>query len=145
MGRVRRLALLVCLLAAIAVAVVVVRLDARVRAYLAGPPLGGVRIYAAPSRLEVGKPVPGGSLVAQARSVSATAPVTEPGVPLAAGEYRSVKAVVELVERPSPVPLAERPRRVRVTFGARRIVSIDDLDTGAALERLPSSPRCWRW
>src|SRR6185503_8937683 len=139
MGRVRRLALLVCLLAALAAAVVVVRLDARVRAYLAGPPLGGVRIYAAPARLEVGEPVPGGTLARKLERLGYRA-VTEPGVTLAAGEYRSVKAVVEFVERPSPVPLAERPRRVRVTFGARRIVSIDDLDTGAALERLALEP-----
>src|SRR5438045_3763669 len=35
------------------------RLDARVRAYLAGPPLGGGRMYAAPTPLAVGEAVPG--------------------------------------------------------------------------------------
>ena len=50
------------LAAAFGVAALVIRLDARVRAYLAGPPLGGARIYAAPRTLRVGQPVPGGSL-----------------------------------------------------------------------------------
>jgi hypothetical protein len=40
MTRLRRAVLVGCLLAVIAATVLVVRLDARVRAYLAGPPLG---------------------------------------------------------------------------------------------------------
>ncbi len=139
MARLRRWALLVCLVAAIAAVVVVVRLDARVRAYLAGPPLGGVRIYAAPSELQVGEPAPGGSLVRKLGRLGYRA-VTQPGAQLAPGEYRSAKAVVEFVERPSPVPLAGPPHKARVTFGAGRVASIDDLDTGEGLERLALEP-----
>jgi penicillin-binding protein 1B len=50
-------------LVAIAAALVgVVRLDARVRAYLRGPALGGVRIYAAATHLRPGDPVDAASL-----------------------------------------------------------------------------------
>src|SRR5207249_7736411 len=61
-------------------------LDGRIRAYLAGPPLGATRIYAAPLILTSGGRVPGGSLVRKLgrlgyRAVAGTAP-------LAAGEFR---------------------------------------------------------
>ena len=85
------------------------RLDARVRAYLAGPPLGGTRLYAASSVLRVGDVVPGGSLVRKlARLGYRQAPAQ--GRDLAAGEFRVEGARVDFAERASPVPWAEPPR-----------------------------------
>ena len=139
MVRLRRLALVACLLAMIAATVEIMRLDARVRAYLAGPPLGGVRIFAAPTDLHVGQAVPGGSLVRKLGRLGYRA-VNGPGRRLAPGEYHTAKAVVEFVERPSPVPTDGPPRHARVTLGAGRVASIDDLDTGAALDRLVLEP-----
>src|SRR6266850_5001170 len=115
------------------------RLDARVRAYLAGPPLGGVRIYAAPSELRVGEPVPGGPLVRKLGRLGYRA-VNEPGTPLAPGEYRTGKAVVEFVERPSPAPAADPPRHARIMLSAGRVASIDDLDTAEGLDRVALEP-----
>src|SRR5438093_146403 len=60
--RLRRWLVVACLVVGLGAALVVMRLDARVQAYLAGPPLGGARMYAAPTPLAVGEAVPGGSL-----------------------------------------------------------------------------------
>ena len=63
MARLRRWFAMAVLLALAGLAAGVVALDARVRAYIAGPALGGARIYAAPVVLRAGEPVAGGSLV----------------------------------------------------------------------------------
>src|SRR2546426_12516604 len=62
MPRLRRVLALVALPIVGIGGVAVVRLDRQVRAYLAGPALGAVRIYAAPTVLRRDAPVPGGSL-----------------------------------------------------------------------------------
>src|SRR5436305_1344716 len=78
------------------------RLDARVRAYLAGPPLGGARMYAAPTPLAVGEGVPGGSLARKLDRLGYR-PVGDPAHALAPGEYRAAGTTIEVAERPSPV------------------------------------------
>src|SRR2546430_8902140 len=62
MRTVRRVLAIVAVPIVVIAAVALVRLDGRVRAYLAGPALGAVRIYAAPTMLRRDTPVPGGSL-----------------------------------------------------------------------------------
>src|SRR5438093_560410 len=114
------------------------RLDARVRAYLAGPPLGGVRMYAAPTPLAVGEGVPGGSLARKLDRLGYR-PVTDPTHALAPGEYRAAGTTLELAERPSPVPGAAAPRRVRVGLEGGRVAAIEDLE-GGALDRFELEP-----
>src|SRR5436190_1246617 len=114
------------------------RLDARVRAYLAGPPLGGVRMYAAPTPLAVGEGVPGGSLARKLDRLGYR-PVTDPTHALAPGEYRAAGTTLELAERPSPVPGAAAPRRVRVGLDGARLTEMEDLEAGA-LDRLEVEP-----
>src|SRR5438093_7996213 len=104
----RRWLLAACFLAGLGAALVVMRLDARVRAYLAGPPLGGARIYAAPTTLRTGAPVGGGSLVRKLtrlgyRQVSGD---REPSP----GEFATSGVATEVAQRPSPVPWAGRAR-----------------------------------
>ena len=57
MRLVRRALGLAMLAGVLGVIAALVWCDVRVRAYLAGPPLGGTRIYAAPTVLRVGDPV----------------------------------------------------------------------------------------
>src|SRR5438552_10562428 len=102
------------------------RLDARVRAYLAGPPLGGARMYAAPTSLAVGEAVPGGSLARKLDRLGYR-PIADAAHALVPGGYRAAGAAVELAERPSPVPWAGAPRRVRVGLDAERVTGIEDL------------------
>src|SRR5262245_22176089 len=138
MKRLRRWILLACFVAGIALGFVVMRLDARVRTYLAGPPLGGARIYAEPSVLRVGDPVPGGSLARTlARLGYREVPAGDPAV--AAGEFRAVSSTVELAQRLSPVPWAEGPRHARVTVRAGRITELRDVESGP-LEHLELEP-----
>ena len=112
------------------------RLDQRVQTYLAGPALGGVRVYAAPSVLQPGGRVPGGSLV---RMLGRLGYRAGDGEHLAVGEYRVAGKVVDLVQRPSPVPWGVEPRRVRVTLGSGRIAEIEDVQQGR-LDRLEMEP-----
>src|SRR5437870_1976030 len=114
------------------------RLDARVRAYLAGPPLGGARMYAAPTPLAVGEGVPGGSLARKLDRLGYR-PVGDPAHALAPGEYRAAGTTIELAERPSPAPWAAAPRRVRVGLEAGRVAAIEDLE-GGALDRFELEP-----
>src|SRR5436190_7094507 len=102
-----------CFIVGLGVAVLGMQLDARVRAYLAGPPLGGSRLYAAPSVLRIGAPVPGGSLPRKLTRLGYRSS-SDPGAPLAPGEFRAEGATIELAQRTSPVPWAGRPHRVRV-------------------------------
>src|SRR5438046_5125241 len=114
------------------------RLDARVRAALAGRRLGGVRMYAAPRPLAVGEGVPGGSLARKLDRLGYR-PVTDPTHALGPGEYRAAGTTLELAERPSPVPGAAAPRRVRVGLDGARVTAMEDLEAGA-LDRLELEP-----
>src|SRR5512145_3316655 len=109
MARLRRWFAMAVLLALAGLAAGVVALDARVRAYISGPALGGARVYAAPVVLRPGEPVAGGSLV---RLLTRTGyqPAAAPQV--APGEYRVGRAEVEFVQRVSPAPWAQPPRHV---------------------------------
>src|SRR5215831_7052297 len=116
MGRVRRAVvrtgLTLVVLVLVAAGVAITWLDGRIRAYLAGPPLGATRIYAAPLVLTSGGSIPGGSLVRKLgrlgyRSVGGAVPLHE-------GEFRQHGEEVELVARPSPAPWPAGPRRARV-------------------------------
>jgi penicillin-binding protein 1B len=113
-------------------------LDARVRAYLAGPPLGGARIFAAPRTLRVGHALPGGSLD---RTLSRLGYRRSAGsdTALAPGDFRSDGQTVEIAQRPSPAPWADPPRRVRVTLRGARVEELTDVDAGplASLELEP--------
>ena len=60
MKRLRRWFVVAVLLAGLGAALGIAALDTRVRAYLAGPPLGGARVYAAPGVLRGSGAVPGG-------------------------------------------------------------------------------------
>ena len=92
MGRLRRWLVRAALVAVVAVGGAVTWCDGRVRAYLAGPPLGGALIYAAPTVLRVGAPVPGGSLVRKLTRLGYTAAAVD--APLAPGTFRSAAATV---------------------------------------------------
>jgi penicillin-binding protein 1B len=136
--RVRRWLLAGGLAAGLGVVLVVVWLDAQVRRYLAGPPLGATRIYAAPSVVRVGEPVPGGSLTRKLTRLG-YAQVARGRERLAAGEFKASGATVEFVQRPSPVPWAGSPRRVEVTVRAGRVAELRDLD-GEATDHLEIEP-----
>src|SRR5436305_1344713 len=114
------------------------RLDARVRAYLAGPPLGGARMYAAPTPLAVGEGVPGGSLARKLDRLGYR-PVGDPAHALAPGEYRAAGRPVVVAGRPRPGSGAAAPRRGRVGLDGARVTEIEDLE-GGALDRLELEP-----
>jgi penicillin-binding protein 1B len=134
----RRWLLLSGFIAGLGLVALVTVLDARVRAYLAGPPLGGARIYAAPRRLRVGQPLSGSSLV---RTLSRLGYRRSSDVhtALAPGEFRAEGQTVEIAQRPSPAPGAERPRRVRVTLRGSRVLELGDSEAGP-LARLELEP-----
>src|SRR2546423_15382223 len=85
MRTVRRVLVIIAVPIVVVAAVALVRLDGRVRAYLAGPALGAVRIYAAPTMLRRDAPVPGGSL---ARKLARLGYRQAEGGTLAPGTYR---------------------------------------------------------
>jgi penicillin-binding protein 1B len=137
MARLRRWFVVAMLLAGVGLAAGVMALDARVRAYIAGPALGGARVYAAPVMLRPGEPVAGGSLT---RLLTRTG--FQPGreAQLSMGEYRVGKAEVEFVQRASPAPWAQPPRHVRIVLGKSRVDSIRDAATGVSLDALELEP-----
>ena len=138
MRRVRRWLLVGCFVVGVGLALAVFWLDARVRAYLAGPPLGGARIYAAPTLLRMGEPVPGGSLARKLTRLGyrpVAAATREP----APGEFRVDGAAVEIAQRPSPAPWGEPPRRVVVTVRSGRVAGLRDLGEGP-LDHLDLEP-----
>src|SRR5438270_11909194 len=92
MRTVRRVLAIVAVPIVVIAAVALVRLDGRVRAYLAGPALGAVRIYAAPTMLRRDAPVPGGSL---ARKLARLGYRQAEGGRLAPGTYRLAAGGVE--------------------------------------------------
>jgi penicillin-binding protein 1B len=133
----RRAVLLGAFLAGAAAAVWILRLDARVRAYLSGPPLGGARIYGAATVLRTGSPVPGGSLVRKLARLGYRA--HDGTAPLASGEFRADKNGIEVVQRPSAAPWAPAPRHVRVALRGARVADIRDA-AGESLPRLELEP-----
>src|SRR5262249_56766493 len=107
---------------------------------LAGPPLGGARIYAAPRTLRVGQPLPGGSLD---RTLSRLGyrRSSDTNTALAPGEFRSEGQTVEIAQRPSPAPpWVEPPRHVRVTLRRSRVAARTGLGGGPSA-RLGLGPR----
>src|SRR5215470_12857914 len=125
----RRWLLLGGFAAALGLAALVMMLDERVRAYLAGPPLGGARIFAAPRTLRVGQPLPGGSL-GRALGRLGYRRSTDTNTALVPGEFRAVGETVEIAQRPSPAPWGEPPRRVRITLQGSRVSELRDSETG---------------
>jgi penicillin-binding protein 1B len=111
-------------------------LDARVQAYLAGPPLGAARIYAAPTVLRPGMREPGGSL---RRRLVALGYEAAPAGPLEPGTFRATAATIEISQRPSPVPWAARPRETRITLRAGRITELREAG-GGRLDGLELAP-----
>jgi uncharacterized SAM-binding protein YcdF (DUF218 family) len=97
MQRLRRWLALAALIVLVTAAVALVGLDARVRAYLAGPPLGGTRVYAMPTVLRPGGTVPGGSLP---RLLTRLGYRQGGDAALEPGEFQAAEAAVELVQRP---------------------------------------------
>ena len=116
--------------------VAVVRLDRQVRAYLAGPALGAVRIYAAPTVLRRDAPVPGGSL---ARKLARLGYRQAEGGALVAGTYRAVGGGIDIAPRPSPAPWAPAPTPARVAVQGRRVADIRAGD-GTPLDTLELEP-----
>jgi len=123
-----------------ALALVAVRWDGRVQAYLAGPPLGTTRIYAAPTERRAGATVPGGSLVRTLtrlgyRPVDATGTEGD----LAPGTYRATGSTVDVMPRPFPVPGVASAGAARVVLRGGRVSELRGLD-GARLDRLELEP-----
>src|SRR5438034_8973949 len=117
MRTVRRVLAIVAVPIVVIAAVALVRLDGRVRAYLAGPALGAVRIYAAPTMLRRDAPVPGGSL---ARKLARLGYRQAEGGTLAPGTYRMAGGAAELPTRFSPAPWGAGPRAGRAPRPGRR-------------------------
>src|SRR2546425_1036184 len=136
MPRLRRVLALVALPIVGIGGVAVVRLDRQVRAYLAGPALGAVRIYAAPTVLRRDAPVPGGSL---ARKLARLGYRQAEGGTLVAGTYRAVGGGVDIAPRPSPAPWAPAPTPARVAVQGRRVADIRAGD-GTPLDTLELEP-----
>jgi penicillin-binding protein 1B len=137
MRRLRRWLLAAVFVAGMAAALAVLALDRRVQTYLAGPPLGGVRIYAAPVVLRAGAPLPGGSLERKLARLGYVA--RRDGGALAPGEYRAAGAVVDVAQRPSPAPWSPPPRAARVLTRAGRVTELRAPD-GSRLDALVLEP-----
>src|SRR5439155_16236773 len=118
MRTVRRVLAIVAVPIVVIAAVALVRLDGRVRAYLAGPALGAVRIYAAPTMLRRDAPVPGGSL---ARKLARLGYRQAEGGTLAPGTYRMAGGAGGVSPRSSPAPWGAAARAARLARpGGRR-------------------------
>src|SRR5881392_3401753 len=142
MRTVRRVLAIVAVPIVVIAAVALVRLDGWVRAYLAGPALGAVRIYAAPTMLRRGAPVPGGSL---ARKLARLGYRQAEGGALVAGTYRAAGGGVDIAPRPSaarstPEPIPRRPCAGPPCSPPR----IDASSTIPASTRRPSRAPCSR-
>ena len=136
MRTVRRVLAIVAVPIVVIAAVALVRLDGRVRAYLAGPALGAMRIYAAPTMLRRDAPVPGGSL---ARKLARLGYRQAEGGTLAPGTYRMAGGAVELTTRSSPAPWGAASRAARIAVQGRRVSDIRSAD-GAPLDALELEP-----
>jgi penicillin-binding protein 1B len=137
MARMRRWFLFTAFAVGVTGSFAVLWLDARVRAYLAGPPLGGVRIYAEPTILRPGAPMPPGALGRKLARLGYVTPVEKR--PLAAGEFRTGATFVEIAQRISPSPWAPPPLHARVSLRAGRITEIRQVD-GGKLDQLELEP-----
>src|SRR5262245_65225999 len=99
--------------------------DRRVRAYLRGPALEGMRILAAPTRLEPGTfPEPG----ELAHKLERLGYVEVSDIPPEAGQFRVCPAGIELEQRTGVLPWAPAPRHVRVFFGRDGITALQAAD-----------------
>src|SRR5438093_11600093 len=107
MPSLRRVLVLVAVAVAAIGGIALARLDRQVRAYLAGPALGAVRIYAAPTMLRRDAPVPGGSL---ARKLARLGYRQAEGGTLAPGTYRMAGRAPRRPPRAPPAPLGPGPR-----------------------------------
>src|SRR5437899_1759340 len=136
MRTVRRVLVIIAVPIVVVAAVVLVQLDRRVRAYLAGPALGAVRIYAAPTMLRRDVPVPGGSL---ARKLARLGYRQAEGGTLAPGTYRMAGGAVELTTRSSPAPWGAESHAARIAVQGRRVSDIRSAD-GAPLDALELEP-----
>src|SRR5437867_9528384 len=105
MPSLRRVLVLVAVAVAAIGGIALARLDRQVRAYLAGPALGAVRIYAAPTVLRRDAPVPGGSL---ARKLARLGYRQAEGGALVAGTYRAAGGAGGSGARPAPAPRGAR-------------------------------------
>lgn len=110
-----------------AAAVVVVRLDARVRTYLGGPALGRMRVYAGATTLAAGTVADPASL---RRRLTRIGYVEVPRTP-AAGEFRVSGRGIELRRRD-----AVAPRHVAVRLSRGRVADLRDLASDAAVVSL---------
>src|SRR5438094_8928909 len=121
MPRLRRVLVLVAVALAAIGGIALARLDRQVRAYLAGPALGAVRIYAAPTVLRRDAPVPGGSL---ARKLARLGYRQAAGDALVARTYRAAGGAVAIAPRPSPAPWAPAPRPARGAVPGRPVAGL---------------------
>lgn len=112
--------------ALLALAVVVgLVLDARVRAYLRGPALEGMRILAAPTVIAPDTFPERGALARKLERLGYTVAHDAPPV---AGQYRVSAAGVELAQREGVLPWAPGPRRVQVLLGRDGVTGLRGLD-----------------
>src|SRR5439155_6970145 len=137
MRTVRRVLAIVAVPIVVIAAVALVRLDGRVRAYLAGPALGAVRIYAAPTMLRRDAPVPGGSL---ARKLARLGYRQAEGGTLAPGTYRMAGGPAGLTTRSPPGPGGAASRAARLAVHGRRGRDIRPAH-GAPLDALEPGPQ----
>ncbi len=132
----RRWLVIALLVAGALAAVVVVRLDRRVQAYLRGPALGSIRIFAAPMVVRPGAgPGRDDLLVALARLG-----YVEGRAPLGPGEFEPTRDGVAVQQRPSTVPWGTVPRHALVVAGKSAVTAIRDLDGGMDPPRLELEP-----
>jgi penicillin-binding protein 1B len=134
MAWMRRWFLLGCFVTGVTASLLVLWLDARVRAYLAGPPLGSARIYAAPTVLRPGAPVPRGGLVRALARLG-----YRPGGTLAPGEFRADGGTIDVAARPSPAPWAPPPRWARVVVRDGAVAELRDR-AGRPLDQFELDP-----
>src|SRR5207249_9450191 len=132
MPSLRRVLVVVAVAVAAIGGIALARLDRQVRAYLAGPALGAVRIYAAPTVLRRDTPVPGGSL---ARKLARLGYRQAEGDALAPGTYRTAGGAVAIATRPSPAPWGAASRAARIAVQGHRVTDIRAAD-GAPLDAL---------
>ena len=125
----RRVLAVVGVVAGLAGAVVLVRLDARVRAYLRGPAVGGIRIYAAPATLRAGTP---GAVASLRQRLLRVGYVEVATAPQADGEFQVGAHGIDL-----------RPRggaRVHVAVGPDAITGLRRVDGDRPLDGLTLPP-----
>ncbi len=132
----RRWIALALLVALVLAGTVLVRLDRRVQAYLRGPALGSIRIFAAPALVRPGSGPGRDDLIATLQRLG----YVEGAEPLAPGEFQPQKDGVALHQRPSTVPWGSVPRRARVVAGKTTVAAIHDLDGGPDPVRLELEP-----